>query len=318
VKDGINSIQTVARSLGYSTEVRLRSSIVSARCLTWHRSVQKKLNDKTSLILEGRSHMQGAGGSVRFLGAVRHQFSPRLNASVCIYPLMYTWKSFSNLPFFLQSTIHFIRPYLTQVDVNYDDGNNIVDVNSTLSPFFLFKHIPTTTASCSRRLFRDAPERGKIALRLAGQPSISFFYVSPATLTLEDEDSPPQMGGPPTTSGFKYVAYDRNFGVVFETIVPKLVAEASIHLIELSTRLKCTLEYGFTGALAVLGVYWNNETTEASTSLVLSAAALVLEFQSVCLCSLALKDLTGVCKASLTWGTSWTCLLFFRRNSLLD
>lgn len=155
----------------------------------------------------------------------------------------------------------------------------MVEVKTALTPFALFS-TPTVAASYSRRLFHNKAQRGKVALQMSRQPSIAFFYISPPTLQLREGSSSPRMA-PPSVSGLKYIVFDRSIGVVFTSILPKLIAEASIHLVELSTRLKASVEYGLTGLLATVGVYWSSQDAEASTTVVMNAGYIVMELKFV-------------------------------------
>lgn len=163
----------------------------------------------------------------------------------------------------------------------YEDSNNLIDLKTALSPVD-DRFLPTVAASYSRRLFRNSPERGKVSLNISPSPSISFFFLSPAVLRL-DEATEDQKLAPPSISGLKYLAFERTFGITFDNILPKLVAEGAIHLIELSTRLRVSLECGLTGILASVGITWSNEKAEAGTLLVFSAEAVVWEIKSVML-----------------------------------
>lgn len=162
--------------------------------------------------------------------------------------------------------------------MKYEDDHNLIEVKASLPPT-VHRFLPVIAASYCRRLFSNRPQRGRIALNISQQPSISFFYVSPPVIHLEDNADSPKLS-PPSTSGFRYIAFDRSVGITFVSILPKLVAEASVHLVELSTRLKASLEYGLTGFLATLGISWNGERTEAGIFLILNAEAVVWEFKS--------------------------------------
>ena len=178
----------------------------------------------------------------------------------------------------LQATFHFIRPHLTKVDINYDDENNSIEVKTALSPNNR-GFLPSVTTSYSRKLFRGSPQRGKVTLHISHQPSVGFFYISPPVLRLDNPESPTLA--PPSNLGLRLIAFERSIAFSFDSFLPKLIAEGSIHLIELSTRLKCSVECGLAGWLATLGVNWNNEKAEAGVFLVYNAEAIVWEFKSV-------------------------------------
>ncbi|KAF9523249.1 hypothetical protein CPB83DRAFT_863103 [Crepidotus variabilis] len=232
----------------------LSQSQVIAQSISY--SVEKTVSKTTALSFEAKSQLQGRQASLRFSGTVRHQFSPRLTAI---------------------TSIQVSRPYFTKLDISYDDGSNAIELKTALTPLALLS-TPTLAASYSRRLFRNVPHRGKVALQISRQPSIAFFYISPPVLRLrkEEEEDSPRLG-PPSVSGFKFIAFDRNIGVVFTSFLPKLIAETSVHLVELSTRFKASIEYSLTGVLATLGVYWSGQDADASTSLVLNGGYIIWE-----------------------------------------
>jgi A/G-specific adenine glycosylase len=165
-----------------------------------------------------------------------------------------------------------------RVGATYEDSNNSIEVKTALSPVER-RLLPTLAASYSRRLFRNSPERGRVSVNISQSPSIAFFLLSPAVFHIEEEA--PKLA-PPSVSGLKYVAFERTFGITFDTILPKLVAEGAVHLIELSTRLRASIEYSLTGILATLGITWSNAKAEAGTLLVFSPEAVVWEIKSVC------------------------------------
>jgi len=175
--------------------------------------------------------------------------------------------------------LHFTEPHLTKLGANYEDSNNTIEVKTSLSPFDY--HLPPIAASYSRKLFRDRPHRGRVSLNISHSPSIALFFHSPARLRLDDDTGSPKLS-PPSISGLQYLAFEKGFGLRFDNILPKLVAEGAIHLIELSTRLKATLECGLAGLLATLRITWSNEKAEAGTLLVFSADAVIWEIKSVC------------------------------------
>ncbi|KDR72591.1 hypothetical protein GALMADRAFT_252737 [Galerina marginata CBS 339.88] len=233
---------------------RIRATGVLSQSLVY--GAETKVTESTSIALEGRSNFEQNKGSIRFLGTVRHQFSPRIVTL---------------------ATFNFFHPYVTRFEVNYEDSDNAVNCKTAFSPVII-NIFPSTTLSFTRRLFRSEPQRGKITLHLAKQPSISFFYVSPPTLDLTEEEGLSPQFGPPTTLGLKFVAFERNIGVTFDAIFPTLIAETSLVLIELSTRLKASIQYSVAGLSCTLGANWSNETAEVSSTLILNPTGLLLQF----------------------------------------
>ncbi|KAF9564478.1 DnaJ-domain-containing protein [Agrocybe pediades] len=233
--DRVGSTRTISHSFNYTLE--------------------KKVNEKVTVLVTSRNAVDATRGTHRFLGTVRYQFSPRLVTA---------------------ATFNFAHPYSTTLEANYEDPDNAFNIKTIFSPLLLAA-TPPMTVSFSRRLFRSSPQRGKIDLHLGKQPSLGLFYVSPPLLNLSEEEGSSFQKGPPSVSGFKYVAFERSFGLLFDTIIPRLVAESSVVFVELSARLKASLQLGPGQLLLTLGASWSNETTEISSNLVLNPQVLLLQ-----------------------------------------
>lgn len=170
---------------------------------------------------------------------------------------------------------------MTKLEAQYEDPDNKLSLTTTthlIHPLSL----PLTTISFSRRLFHSEPQRGKIVLQASKHPTISFQYYSPPTIKLEEGDALPQQS-PPTSSGLKYVLLDKTIGITIDQIIPSLVAEIGLTLVELSVRFKCSVQLGLAGVLLNLGAGWSNDTTEVGSIVTLSPAAAKLQFELVIL-----------------------------------
>ncbi|KAF8180373.1 hypothetical protein BJ912DRAFT_1023712 [Pholiota molesta] len=144
--------------------------------------------------------------------------------------------------------------------------------SATLGPFFPYM------TRLEAQLFHSEPQRGKIILQVSKNPTISFQYHSPPTMKLEEGDALPQHS-PPTSSGLKYMLLDKTIGITIDQIIPSLVAEIGLTLVELSVRFKCSVQLGFTGILLNLGAGWSNDTTEVGSVVTLSPAAAKLQLE---------------------------------------
>jgi len=215
--------------------------------------------------------MQDRQASSHFVGAIRHQFSPRIVTLVSP-----SKNSLCKPTFLLQTSVNLFQPHTTKFEFNYDGSENCWNVTTGFN-LATNLAIPPTTFSYSRRLFRSSPQRGEMIVKVARQPSLSFLYQSPPTLELKEwEGASPQLG-PPTTLGLKYVLFERSYGLVFEGVFPYLIAKVTTSLIELSVDFKASIQCGFTGLLVSLGAKWSNETAEVASTLVLNPSAIVLE-----------------------------------------
>ncbi len=170
-----------------------------------------------------------------------------------------------------------LNPFTATIETTYEDPDNALSLNTRLllaNP----THFPPVTVSFSRKLFPSFPQRGSITLRASRNPSISFEYSSPPTLTITEGESLPQQG-PPTTSGLRYVLFDKTVGITFQQAVPVLLAEMGLSLVELSMRLKCSIHLGLAGLMLTLGANWHNETTEVTPALTFSSNAMILHLE---------------------------------------
>jgi hypothetical protein len=129
------------------------------------------------------------------------------------------------------------------------------------------------------------PQQGKITLRLAKVPALTLQYISPPVVNVpkgqEDQFTPGR--GPPTSDGLKFMLLDKMFGLNFESVVPQLVAEAGVTLLELSTRFHCAMTCGLlgTGIAFKMGGHWSNSTTEVASTLILTNAGIHVDFEYV-------------------------------------
>uniref|UniRef100_A0A8H7XPT5 J domain-containing protein n=1 Tax=Psilocybe cubensis TaxID=181762 RepID=A0A8H7XPT5_PSICU len=247
------------KRIAYGIRERIQATRIVSQSLAY--TIEKRLNNNTTFSFTGQTNPSKSKVSIlSFVGTVRHQFSPRLN---------------------VLTSMTFVKPYPTRFEVNYEATGNIVNFKTALSPLLLDSY-PPIMLSFSRQLFRSGPQRAKVDLNLTQSPSLSFFYISPPTLKInKQEDAVPPQLGPPTTLGIKYVAFERAYGVVFDRILPTLVAETSMTLVELSVRLKASIQLGFSGALYSLGAHWSSESIEAGSTLILNSSALVLQLEHI-------------------------------------
>jgi hypothetical protein len=108
------------------------------------------------------------------------------------------------------------------------------------------------------------------------------MFVSPPALNVTSEESTPPQLLPPTVSGLKHILFDKRIGITFNNYLPTILAEASLMFVQLSTQLKCAINYDFfSGVTYTLGGQWSNETSEVSTALVLNMSGILLQFESV-------------------------------------
>ena len=107
------------------------------------------------------------------------------------------------------------------------------------------------------------------------------MFISPSSLNVINEESTPPQLLPPTISGFKQLVFDKRIGIVFNNYLPTIFVEAALMLVQLSTELKCSLNYDLiSGFTYTLGGQWSSETSEVGTALILNMSGIILQLES--------------------------------------
>ena len=122
------------------------------------------------------------------------------------------------------------------------------------------------------------------------------MFVSPSPLNLTSEESTPPQFAPPATSGLKQILFDKRIGVIFNNYLPTILAEASLMFVQLSTQLKCAINYDLiSGVTYTLGGQWSSEKSEVSSTLILSMSGILWQFESVSmLCLVGINNSSGL------------------------
>lgn len=98
---------------------------------------------------------------------------------------------------------------------------------------------------------------------------------------ISEESTPPQLR-PPTISGFKHILFDKRIGVTFNNYLPTIFAEANFMFVQLSTQLKCAINYDLiSGFTYSLGGQWSSEKSDVGASLIQDMSGILLQFESV-------------------------------------
>ena len=182
-----------------------------------------------------------------------------------------------------KASLNLPRPYNTKFGIDYENVDNSVQFKAGFLPFVATNILAETTIIFSRRLWRRQPQRGQVTVRFGRQPSASFVFISPSPLNVTGEEptTPPQLL-PPTISGLKQIVFDKRIGIIFNNFLPTIFAEATLMLVQLSTQLKCALNYDLiSGFTYTLGGQWSSETSEVGTALVLNMSGILLQIESV-------------------------------------
>lgn len=197
------------------------------------------------------------------------------------FPLSYTQVDWLTI-LYRKASPNLSRPYNTKFGVDYEDDDNSIQFKAGFLPFAVAANILAETSfSFSRRLWRRQPQRGKVAVRFGRQPSASFMFISPSSLNVISEESTPPQLLPPTISGLKQMAFDKRIGIIFNNYLPSIFAEATLMFVQLSTQLKCSLNYNLiSGFTYTLGGQWYSETSEVGTALILNMSGILLQFES--------------------------------------
>lgn len=179
-----------------------------------------------------------------------------------------------------KASLNASRPYDTKFGVDYEDGDNSIGFKAGFLPFSSATNMAETSFSISRRLWRRQPQRGKVTIKFGGQPSASFMFISPSPLNVISEESiPPQLL--PTISGLRQMVFDKRVGIIFTNFLPTIFAEATLMLVQLSTRLSSSLHYDLINGLTyTLGGHWSSETSQIDTALILNMSGISLQLES--------------------------------------
>ncbi|KAF8633059.1 hypothetical protein AX15_001536 [Amanita polypyramis BW_CC] len=241
--------------------VRLSHRLEDVRMIACNlrHSIQRKLNEKTVLLLTARVSKHERQSGVLLMGTVRHQFSPRLASEV-------------------GTTL--LAPHVLKWNADYEDENNTISMKTSFVPFKSNMN-PSATLTLSRRLFPNRHGRGILSLHIAQQPQLAFNVVFPSPfssgMSYGIHENAPPGSLPPSISGLAYGAFHRSVGLVFNSILPKFVGEAGVTFSELSLQLKIGFELGLEGLSWVFNGSWSNESAEIAAATILNPMGVVLK-----------------------------------------
>ncbi|KAF8634816.1 hypothetical protein AX17_004068 [Amanita inopinata Kibby_2008] len=260
--DASSLFGTYPGSAGDTLPVRLANRFEGVHLIASNlrHSIQKRLNEKTLLAVSTRVSKHEKQSGVMFVGTVRHQFSPRLSSEL---------------------TATLLAPYAVKWSAEYEDHDNSVTLKTSFTPFGL-KTLPSASLSLARRLFPRRYERGVLSLHVGQQPQLAFNVIFPSPFSFGTSDplvreSAPPGSVPPSISGFAYGSIHKSLGIVFTSILPKIVGETGITLAELSLQLKLGFELGLEGLSWLLTGSWSNESAEISATAILNPVGVVLK-----------------------------------------
>ena len=183
---------------------------------------------------------------------------------------------------YYKTSLSLLHPYSTQFGVDYEDADSSVQFKANFLPFTATNILAQTSVIFSRKLWRRHPQRAQVALQFGRQPSASFKFISPSPLNVISEESTPPQLLPPTIYGLNRITFDKRFGIIFNHILPTLVAEVALTFTQLSTQLKCAINYDLISGISFsLGGEWSSGTSEVSSALVVNNSGILLQFESV-------------------------------------
>ncbi|KIL63513.1 hypothetical protein M378DRAFT_25009 [Amanita muscaria Koide BX008] len=243
-------------SLVRRLENRLEDVHIAA-CSLRH-SIHRRLNDKTVLAFVTRLSRQEKQSGVLFMGTIRHQFSPRLSSEI---------------------TTTLLAPHICKWSADYDDDDNSISLKTSFTPFRA-NLSQSASLTLSRRLFPHRHERGVLSIHAAQHPQLAFNVLLPSPFSLaafSDGERPPPGSVPPSVSGLAYGAIHKSFGIVFNSVLPKLVGETGVTFTELSLQLKIGFELGLEGLTWLFTGSWSNESSEITATTMLNPVGVVLK-----------------------------------------
>lgn len=184
---------------------------------------------------------------------------------------------------------------MLRVGGTYGKNGNTVSVRASCALAALGILPPSLNVSVSQKLFRHRPEMATFEVNIGRQPQLSINLLSPSSFGLKSEESSEsflEISAPPSISGLEYGVTHKLFGLSFDSVLPKLVAEWGVTFTELALHLKLGFEYGFQGLAYYCAGTWTSSSTTitAATQLNLTGALLTLEYVVVVLCGIDAID----------------------------
>ncbi|KZT10262.1 DnaJ-domain-containing protein [Laetiporus sulphureus 93-53] len=242
-------------------------------------SVQKDINDKTTLILSGRGSSRGSlsnddalpGFRSGIMGTLRHQYSPRLN---------------------FEATINLLRISDLDLKTTYRDDDNTVhcEIGLTRGLFQAMSQarskgsvvIPPLAIAYSRRLFPDKPTEGSLMFSTSGgTPALSVAVSSAHLFDYTAEASvPPTLLGttmrPPSMSGLLVGNSFWNVQANLSGLLSAIGVEWGIIWAEIGLRLRVALQFGLVGINWSFGGEWRKGETSIGSNIALGIQGVIL------------------------------------------
>lgn len=178
--------------------------------------------------------------------------------------------------------ISMLQPNFLMLKGTYCENGNTITIKTNYAPALPSRLPPSLTLAVTRKLFRRRLETASLELHIGRRPYLSLNFLFPTIFGLRTLESCSPGGPiPPSSSGLNIGTTHKSFGLMFESVSPKLVGEWGVTLSELAVQLKLGIECGLSGIQYVCSGSWSNDTTQISASTILSQMGIVVKLESV-------------------------------------
>ncbi|KAJ7096737.1 hypothetical protein B0H15DRAFT_774112 [Mycena belliarum] len=213
--------------------------------------MQQRITERLAGSLAARISRRGASGRGNFIGALRHQYSPRLA---------------------FEATSMLLYPYDISLSSEYQHGPDAVSLQTAFSPEK--PDFPPITILVKRKLFRRPQSaRGCLEIDLGYHPRVAVSVVSsdPLELLLNEHR---EFSVPVLSPG--WAEWGWAHGIVLNSWAPKLFGEWSLTLTNLAFQSKLGLERGLDGLAWLISGSWASREASVSVATRLSNNGVVL------------------------------------------
>ncbi|KZT70464.1 DnaJ-domain-containing protein [Daedalea quercina L-15889] len=249
---------------GRAQRLRNRFEDIRQTGLSFRHKIQRRLNDKTTLVLSDRMSVRPASARqgpfrIGLLGTVSHQFSPRLN---------------------FEATVSFLEASLLSTKTTFQDDDYTVTCQvhpsralRWVSSGFVSQPGPVTLAY-SRRLSSQSPMEGTVMFQTTSVGPAVAIVLSSAHLfdhTPEAGVPPAFLGGgplvrPPSKSGLAMGSTYWEVQFSLASLLSGFNVEWGVVLAEIGLRLKTGLQLGLSGLNWTFGGEWRRGDSAIGSS----------------------------------------------------
>ncbi|TFY53464.1 hypothetical protein EVJ58_g9439 [Rhodofomes roseus] len=261
---------------GKLERLRNRFEDIRQTGLTFRHKFQRRINDKTSIVVSDRLNVRPASGRpgpvrIALLGTVSHQFSPRLN---------------------FEATVSVLQTSLLSTKTTYRDDNNTLtcQVHPPRALYWLFSGFTSSpgpmTLAYSRRLSSKSPMEGTVMFQTTSVAPALAIILSSARLfdhTPEANVPPAFLGAspplrPPSKSGLAMGSTYWELQFSLASLWSGINAEWGVVLAEIGLRLKTGIQLGMAGLSWSFGGEWRRGENSVGSSVACNLGGVTFKF----------------------------------------